>query len=455
MKLLHDIYKINYTQIPYGAKVVIYGAGHVGEVYVESVKRTGRLEIVAILDQKKIGYECGGITVRNPADISHLLYDYVLVAMEDIVNAKVVREELLSKGVFPEKIVWNGNEDKNELRSNQEYEKFLERNMLTNRKRIFLFMVPEHGNVGDYAIAYAEIDFLKHYFPEYEVITVTTLEWMNAKDAIISFVGQSDLIFLNGGGYLGDLWEGDIENYRSIVESFPNHKVVFFPNTLSFKNGILNNATFINEMEWFAKQSNVFVMLRDLMSFESFYKHNKGCMLTPDMVLFYGTKKEEKDNKEKEKINEVLVCLRNDREKLLDSDKRIIEGLKRGNVKFSELEINAERYISFSNGSQYVKKICSEMKKRNCVITDRLHGMLLAVLSNVPCIALDNRTHKVKGVLDWIKDKGYVIYYDDISNVDICSAVELAIYNKRNAGVFEFSTDEFDKMAKTIQKFIQ
>ena len=42
------------------------------------------------------------------------------------------------------------------------------------------------------------------------------------------------------------------------------------------------------------------------------------------------------------------------------------------------------------------------------VITDRLHGMIIAALANTPCLAFDNLSKKVSGVNAWIKNLDYV-----------------------------------------------
>ena len=52
------------------------------------------------------------------------------------------------------------------------------------------------------------------------------------------------------------------------------------------------------------------------------------------------------------------------------------------------------------------------------VITDRLHGMLLATITNTPCLAFEKKKKKVSGVYQWIQDLDYIkvlTSYDDIT----------------------------------------
>ena len=46
----------------------------------------------------------------------------------------------------------------------------------------------------------------------------------------------------------------------------------------------------------------------------------------------------------------------------------------------------------------------NEFNQFDCIITDRLHGMIFSTLADVPCIAVDNKNHKVAGVYKMLKD---------------------------------------------------
>lgn len=47
------------------------------------------------------------------------------------------------------------------------------------------------------------------------------------------------------------------------------------------------------------------------------------------------------------------------------------------------------------------------------VITDRLHGMILCILSGTPCLVLPNSNHKIRQTyLNWLKDHPRVIFVE-------------------------------------------
>ena len=51
------------------------------------------------------------------------------------------------------------------------------------------------------------------------------------------------------------------------------------------------------------------------------------------------------------------------------------------------------------------------------VITDRLHGMIFAAVSETPAIVIRNYNHKVSGSFEWIKSLPYIKYADSVEEV--------------------------------------
>jgi pyruvyl transferase EpsI len=56
----------------------------------------------------------------------------------------------------------------------------------------------------------------------------------------------------------------------------------------------------------------------------------------------------------------------------------------------------------------------SQFRSAKIVITDRLHGMVLAAITGTPCIVFSNYNQKVLGTYDWIKDLNYIRFVRDI-----------------------------------------
>ena len=85
------------------ARIVLYGAGVVGQQYYEQVDRTNYCEVVAWVDkdEKKHNH------MVSPVDsVKELNYDYIVIALSSEQIRREVRDELVSKGIAETKIVW-------------------------------------------------------------------------------------------------------------------------------------------------------------------------------------------------------------------------------------------------------------------------------------------------------------------------------------------------------------
>ena len=96
-------------------------------------------------------------------------------------------------------------------------------------KKAFLVGTPKHDNLGDHAIAYAEIKFIRQYFPEYEVIEIPVEEWHKYKVSLKKHVNTDDVFFITGGGNMGDVYLNDEILRRFIIKNYINNAVVVFP----------------------------------------------------------------------------------------------------------------------------------------------------------------------------------------------------------------------------------
>ena len=57
-----------------------------------------------------------------------------------------------------------------------------------------------------------------------------------------------------------------------------------------------------------------------------------------------------------------------------------------------------------------------EISSARLVVTNRLHMMIFAAITATPCIAIDNLTHKVLGVYQWIKPLPYIKLIENIND---------------------------------------
>ena len=452
-KLLEKKYVFPYELFENGSKVVIYGAGNVGRKIYQMAKIDKRVKIVGVVDRKADILNRTELPVMKVEELVNLDYDYILISVENQKVALEIKTELGELGISESNIKWLGSScyksemEKEWEREKRELNKFMKQFIGNERKRFFLFMLPEHGNMGDYVIGYAEQLFLKKYFPEYDLISVTKNEWIFLYEDIKKLVHCEDVIFISGGGYFGNIWYDSSEICKEIVREFPQNQKIFFPNNLTYKEGIsVDNQDLMEDLKWYKEQPNTHFFFRTYNSYE-FCKEWLNCYYSPDIALSLKIKKE--PNRE---ATDILLCLRSDEEKSFGKTEELKSILDKCQRKYDQIDIHLKQYIAQDEGWDCLKNLIDIIQNHSVLITDRLHGMILATISNVPCIAFDNSTHKVSGVYEWLKDRENVrmVTANRIEDIDkILMEVE-----KISVSEYDGLPEAFDAMSEIIKRII-
>lgn len=97
-----------YGGIEKGSRIVLYGAGGLGQNIFRYLDTDKGIEIVAWLDRCYETYRANGMKVDEPERISELkdLYDYVIIANISGTTVEAIRQDLIRMGTEAEKIRW-------------------------------------------------------------------------------------------------------------------------------------------------------------------------------------------------------------------------------------------------------------------------------------------------------------------------------------------------------------
>ncbi|MBR2744800.1 MAG: polysaccharide pyruvyl transferase family protein [Clostridia bacterium] len=281
------------------------------------------------------------------------------------------------------------------------------------RKIVFMGM-PHHGNIGDQAIALAEEELIKKYFPDFETIEFpekTLLQSVLEKKDIIN---DDDILLMHGGGNIGDTYDVPEKGRRAIIEMFPNNKIIVFPQTSHF-----DSIDELNESKRiYNGHKDLTIMAREEKSYEFMKNNFDKCKvyLTPDIVM---TMREHFDYER----NNVLLMFRSDKEKTLSSNaqERIINIVNNmyGNYIKSDMHLGED--VTNIDGDLREKTVREKFKQLNTcklVITDRLHGMIFSAVTETPCVVFGSYTHKIKESYKWLKNLGYIDFCDDVNMLE-------------------------------------
>lgn len=291
---------------------------------------------------------------------------------------------------------------------------------------------PEHGNIGDQAIALAEKQLLDKWFgsESYYEITANQINGFEREFAKISPMNQ--VILVHGGGFLGEIWPNEEYRFRRILDAFSDHKVIVFPQTITFDRTTEKGELLYREsVESWNAHPDLTICCRERQSHDLVEEtfSNVRTLLTPDVVL--GLKVDVPTFQREG----VLLCMRADRERNLNNAaiERLREAIE--SVLPNEMITNADtvvyrRILPIKRKNEVYAKL-AEFAKARLVVTDRLHGMVFAAITGTPCIALDNTNGKVGRVYEWINGLSYLSF---CRNVD--EAVEAIRCNGLELGTF-------------------
>jgi len=297
---------------------------------------------------------------------------------------------------------------------------FSSQNLKKEDSKVFIFLAANYSNLGDVAITYAQEKFIQNTLPNHKVVLIPINKTIEGISFAKSILNPSDCITTVGGGNFGDLYD-QIETLRQLViASFPNNKIISFPQTFDFSNSPKGKKSLAKAISVYSKHSNLSFFVREQQSFELMQHHfpEVKVFLTPDIVLSL--------DKTQPKItrNGVTLSLRADDEKLLTSEQNesLINWAKEtfSNVSFYDTHINKGN-LSEQQLDEELNKIWNQYKSSELVITDRLHGMIFSYITNTPCLVFLNNNHKISASYEWIKEQAPIIL---IKNFDLESINE-------------------------------
>ncbi|MBQ8197891.1 MAG: glycosyltransferase [Lachnospiraceae bacterium] len=98
-------YRFPYELIPAKSKLVLYGAGKVGQSYWLEICSGKYAQVVSWIDQNADRYFCG-MKVEGINILQNKKYDFVLIAIADKEVAMQIKENLVRNDVREESIIW-------------------------------------------------------------------------------------------------------------------------------------------------------------------------------------------------------------------------------------------------------------------------------------------------------------------------------------------------------------
>lgn len=274
--------------------------------------------------------------------------------------------------------------------------------------KVIVALAADYGNLGDVAITKAQISFLKKLFNQHKIIYFPASDTYHKIINLKRLCTHNDIITIIGGGNMGDMYQSFEECRRTVIECFPNNKIVSFPQTIDFSKTREGIKQLKKSKKVYSKHNNLHIFARDPLSYKmmkTYFKKND-VHLVPDIVLSLNKCQPVLDRRG------IIMCFRNDSESIFSKEvkSKLIElvNAKYNHVTFYDTHIGDDNF-KVSKADEELNKIWIAFKSCKVVITDRLHGMIFCAITKTPCIVLPNSNHKITGSYnEWLWDLDYI-----------------------------------------------
>lgn len=286
--------------------------------------------------------------------------------------------------------------------------------------RAFVFLAADYGNIGDMAITSAQQAFIKQYLPEHKLVTIPVGATREVIRSVRRQIQPQDVITLIGGGNMGVMYP-EVESLRQLViSSFPQHRIVCFPQTLDWDNSPKSDRALRQIVRSYTRHSDLHVFAREIQSHHKLaelfchYPQVK-VHLAPDIVM--SVTASSLATRDEASQNHILRCLRADKEAALSSAQYSLLDAAMANTR-----LKVEHTDTLIAGSNLDADFCataladklSQFRAARLVVTDRLHGMIFCLLTGTPCLVLSNSNQKIQQTwLDWLKDQERIAFVNN------------------------------------------
>ena len=325
-------------------------------------------------------------------------------------------------------------------------------------KRVFIFLSADYGNIGDLAISAAQKNFISQYTADYEIVTVPiskTIFWI---DSIKKQIRTDDIITIIGGGNMGSLYP-DIEGIRQlIIQKFSHNRIICFPQTLDWDETKASNRALNKIVRIYSSHSDIHIFARESITYKKLKKIFNGKVnvkigLVPDIVMSASANNLGVVNSSKP--TGILTCLRNDKECALKAEHYAIVESAIGNTGLTITKTDTHAGGSGLNEVECNKLLSDKIQQFagvQLVITDRLHGMILCILSGTPCLVLPNSNHKIRQTyLDWLKYHPRLMFIESENFNKISDDIKFLLLQPRGTlNEFPVDSNKYNELIEAL-----
>lgn len=279
--------------------------------------------------------------------------------------------------------------------------------------------IPVHGNIGDLLILHGTLAFFERYRLRPRIIAPALSyrpQWLEKGEAVV----------FHGGGNFGDLYDeyGMHALRETVVANCPENRIVIMPQSIHFADKDRRERS----ARLFRRHPDVHIVARDLPSSDVAQEFSDHVYLLPDMAhqlyplaaeggktggtLMISRMDDEKNHAglagglEAATTTDWPVVV-GDNERRIERFRRALRGMNRLGLGRTGNRLLSAQWTAFSG--RLIGDAVRLFSAHDRIVTDRLHGHILACLMNKPSIVLDNSYGKnSRYVGAWTADSALV-----------------------------------------------
>ncbi|EGP4930188.1 hypothetical protein FFQ48_002464, partial [Enterococcus faecium] len=157
----------------------------------------------------------------------------------------------------------------------------------------------------------------------------------------------------------------------------------------------------------------------------------------------------------------VVFSFRDDKEKLLDEKliaqlKNAVKDLKIEAIDF-DTHIGDEFEIREEKRNSKLNEIWDTFGKSSLILTDRLHGMIFALITGTPAIIFSNNNPKIRSSYEtWITDVNYIRYIDTYNPGEVIDNIvemlNISPVSKDFSRFYDYFAEEINAIQSSIEE---
>ena len=329
---------------------------------------------------------------------------------------------------------------------------------LPDAPRTFVFLAADYGNIGDLAITAAQRGFIAQALPDHQLVPVPISTTREVIRSIRKQIAAGDLVTIVGGGNMGSLYP-DIEELRQLViRTFPKNRIVCFPQSLDWNDSVASGEALARIVRIYTRHPDLHVFARESVSRDKlrslFAAHpNVHVGYVPDVVL--SARAAQLGFGGPSTPSGILLCMRDDRERALEASQhaqlRALLEASGEAITVTDTHAGGAR-LDDAHCAKLLADKLAQFSAARLVVTDRLHGMILALVAGTPCLVLPNANHKIRQTWqDWLQDVPQLRFVEPAGLAELPAMLEsLLSVPRRNPAAAPLDASRYADLAQVV-----